>query len=81
VYAEDSQFPIGKAMEKNLTVKAGNCNHRRYIPKLLDLVRSGQFDPSKVLTNKVALGDALEAYRSFDAREDGWIKVELMPAA
>jgi len=81
VYAEDSQFPIGKAMEKNLTVKAGNCNHRRYIPKLLDLVRSGQFDPSQVLTNKVALGDALEAYRSFDAREDGWIKVELMPAA
>jgi threonine dehydrogenase-like Zn-dependent dehydrogenase len=81
VYAEDSQFPIGKAMEKNLTVKAGNCNHRRYIPKLLDLVRSGQFDPSKILTNRVALGDALEAYRSFDTREEGWIKVELMPAA
>ncbi|HEY4229518.1 MAG TPA: zinc-binding dehydrogenase, partial [Thermoanaerobaculia bacterium] len=81
VYAEDSQFPIGKAMEKNLTVKAGNCNHRRYIPKLLDLVRSGQFDPSKILTNRVGLADALDAYRSFDAREDGWIKVELMPAA
>jgi threonine dehydrogenase-like Zn-dependent dehydrogenase len=62
-------------------VKAGNCNHRRYIPKLLDLVRSGQFDPSKILTNRVGLADALDAYRSFDAREDGWIKVELMPAA
>jgi threonine dehydrogenase-like Zn-dependent dehydrogenase len=81
VYAEDSQFPIGKAMEKNLTVKSGNCNHRRYIPRLLDLVRSGQFDPSRILTNRVGLADALDAYRSFDAREDGWIKVELTPAA
>jgi threonine dehydrogenase-like Zn-dependent dehydrogenase len=81
VYAEDSQFPIGEAMNKNLTVKAGNCNHRRYLPKLMDLVRSGQFDPSTILTNKVALTDAIGAYESFDTRQDGWIKVELMPAA
>lgn len=25
-------FPFGQAMNKNLTVQAGNCNHRRYIP-------------------------------------------------
>jgi len=70
---------IGKAMEKNLTIKAGN--HRRYIPKLLDLVRTGQFDPSAILTNRVVLSDAIDAYGSFDTREEGWIKVELMPAA
>ena len=81
VYAEKSQFPIGKAMEKNLTVKMGNCNHRRYIPKLLDMVRSGQFDPSKVLTNQVPLSDAIGAYEAFDTRQEGWIKVELTPAA
>ncbi len=27
-------FPIGKAMNKNLSINAGNCNHRAYIPKL-----------------------------------------------
>src|SRR4051812_3272963 len=30
-------FPIGAAMMKNLTLKMGNCNHRRYIPHLLEL--------------------------------------------
>lgn len=81
VYNEKSHFPIGAAMEKNLSINMGNCNHRRYIPRLLDLVRSGQFDPSKILTNRVALGDAVGAYEAFDRREDGWIKVELVPAA
>ena len=38
-------FPIGTAMNKNLTIKMGNCNHRRYIPKLIDLVRTGVIDP------------------------------------
>jgi threonine dehydrogenase-like Zn-dependent dehydrogenase len=81
VYNEKSHFPIGKAMEKNLSINMGNCNHRRYIPRLLDLVRSGQFDPSKILTNRVGLEDAIGAYEAFDARRDGWIKVELVPAA
>jgi threonine dehydrogenase-like Zn-dependent dehydrogenase len=31
VYSEKVKgFPIGNAMEKNLTIKMGNCNHRRY---------------------------------------------------
>jgi len=81
VYAEKSQFPIGKAMEKNLSINMGNCNHRRYIPRLFDLVRSGQFDPSRILTNRVGLDDAIGAYEAFDKREEGWIKVELVPAA
>jgi threonine dehydrogenase-like Zn-dependent dehydrogenase len=38
-------FPIGKAMNKNLTVHMGNCNHRQYIPLLIDMVRSGEVDP------------------------------------
>lgn len=31
-------FPIGQAMNKNLTVKMGNCNHRRYAPHLVEVV-------------------------------------------
>ena len=81
VYAEKSQFPIGKAMSKNLTVEMGNCNHRRYIPRLLEMVRARQIDPAEFLTNQVSLTKALEAYEAFDTREEGWIKVELTPAA
>lgn len=82
VYSEDLEsFPIGKAMNKNLTVNMGSCNHRKYIPKLVDLVRSGIVDPTEILTQRQPFTSAIEAYKAFDAREPGWIKVELKPAA
>ena len=74
-------YPIGKAMNKNLTVKMGNCNHRKYIPRLVDLVASGAFDPAQVLTKVEPVSDAIEAYKQFDQRNAGWLKVELMPRA
>jgi len=77
----DRVFPIGKAMNKNLTVKMGNCNHRRYYATLIDLVRSGTIDPVGILTKVEPLQSAIEAYEAFDTREPGWIKVELKPKA
>jgi threonine dehydrogenase-like Zn-dependent dehydrogenase len=79
--AEFTQFPIGKAMNKNLTLHMGNCNHRKYVPHLLDLVASGVFDPADVLTEVEPMHDAVAAYAAFDQRRPGWLKVELEPAA
>ena len=70
-------FPIGSAMNKNLTMQMGNCNHRQYIPILLPLVQSGTFDPSKILTQEEPLAQVIEAYEKFDLREQGWIKIAL----
>src|SRR6185437_6125204 len=82
VYPESAKhFPIGTAMMKNLTIKMGNCNHRRYIPMLVELVRSGVMDPAKILTQTEPMITAIDAYKKFDEREPGWIKVELIPAA
>lgn len=75
----DRVFPIGKAMNKNITVRMGNCNHRRYYATLIDLVRSGAIDPAKVLTKIEPMQSAIQAYEAFDRREPGWIKVELKP--
>ena len=72
-------FPIGVAMNKNLSVNMGNCNHRAYLPMLLEFVRTGAIDPSKLLTQHEPISNALEAYREFDRRQPGWIKVELQP--
>ncbi|MFN3325889.1 MAG: zinc-dependent alcohol dehydrogenase [Bryobacteraceae bacterium] len=72
-------FPIGRAMNKNLTVNMGNCNHRKYIPMLLDLVRMGEVDPSTVLTRVEPFTSILDAYAAFDERQPGWLKVELTP--
>ena len=79
VYGDKNSFPIGQAMNKNLTVTMGNCNHRRYIPQLLELVRSGVLVPSTILTHVEPITFAIEAYRAFDKREPGWIKVKLEP--
>jgi threonine dehydrogenase-like Zn-dependent dehydrogenase len=81
VYGEMvNTFPIGSAMEKNLTLKMGNCNHRKYIPKLLELVRSGIVDPTEILTQVEPMDDVIEAYKQFDKRTPGWIKVMLEPS-
>jgi threonine dehydrogenase-like Zn-dependent dehydrogenase len=73
-------FPIGLAMLRNLSINMGNCPHRRYIPKLLGLVASGVVDPTEILTNREPLGSVIEAYKAFDRRMPGWVKVELEPA-
>lgn len=70
-------FPIGQAMNKNLTMKMGNCPHRRYGPHLVELVRTRAIDPVKILTEMEPLTDAVEAYEQFDTRQPGWVKVEL----
>jgi threonine dehydrogenase-like Zn-dependent dehydrogenase len=73
-------FPIGEAMNKNLTINMGNCNHRKYIPHLVELVRMGAVVPSELITQVEDIEDAIEAYTAFDRREAGWMKVELAPA-
>jgi len=80
VYGEVDSFPIGNAMEKNLTLTMGNCNHRRYIPRLVELVRSGSLNPAEILTQREPMTSVIEAYKSFDKRRPGWIKVKLESA-
>lgn len=80
VYPQTAKvFPLGVAMNKNLTVKMGNCNHRAYLPLLVELVRAGAVDPARLLTQHTPISDAIEAYKEFDRRAPGWIKVELQP--
>ena len=73
-------FPLGQAMNKNLTLNMGNCNHRKYIPHLMELVRTGAVDPTEILSHVQPLTSALDAYRAFDTRKPGWMKVELEPS-
>jgi len=75
----DRFFPLGLAAGKNLTVNMGNCNHRATIPMLVDLVRSGMVDPAEILTQTAPLASAIDAYKAFDRREPGWVKVKLEP--
>jgi threonine dehydrogenase-like Zn-dependent dehydrogenase len=80
VYPETvKDFPIGQAMSRNLTLRMGNCNHRKYIPQLVHLVASGVIEPMAVLSQQEPLVSAIDAYEAFDRHQPGWIKVELLP--
>ena len=82
VYPEtDRFFPIGQAMQRNLTIRMGNCNHLKYVPRLVDLVERGSIEPTRVTSQVEPMSDVIEAYRQFDLRRPGWIKVQLDPAA
>ncbi|HZY63716.1 MAG TPA: zinc-dependent alcohol dehydrogenase [Edaphobacter sp.] len=76
-----SSFPVGKAMNKNLTIRSGNCNHRKYLPRLIELVRSGIIRPEEFFTQRVPVSSAIDAYHHFDRHDDGWLKVKLEPEA
>lgn len=74
-----NSFPIGAAMNKNLKINMGNCHHRKYIPRLIELVLNKRVDPAKILTQVKPMNDAIAAFGAFDRRDNGWIKVELHP--
>lgn len=74
---QHESFPIGAAMNRNLTIKMGNCNHRRYVPGLLSKIAAGAADPTTVVSQQEAMPTVLDAYEAFDRREPGWTKVTL----
>lgn len=73
------KIPLGAAFNKGLTFKMGQTHVHRYLQPLLEKIEQGAIDPSVVITHKLSLDDAPDAYRRFRDKEDGCIKVMLRP--
>jgi threonine dehydrogenase-like Zn-dependent dehydrogenase len=73
------KFPIGAAFAKGLTFKMGQTHMLRYMQPLLDRIQRGEIDPSFLITHRVDLDGAAEAYRTFRNHDDHCIKVVLNP--
>lgn len=52
------------------------CNRR-----LAQLIHHGRTTPSRIISHRLTLAEGPDAYKHFDARDDGWTKVVLKPAA
>jgi glutathione-independent formaldehyde dehydrogenase len=48
---------------------------------LRDLIIAGRARPSVIISHRLPLSDAPDAFRRFDRRQDGYIKVVLDPSA
>jgi threonine dehydrogenase-like Zn-dependent dehydrogenase len=67
--AVTGDFPYMRMWLKSLTFRAGWCNVQAYMRPLLDLIASGRLKPDSIISHRMKLDDAEEAYRLFDARE------------
>jgi threonine dehydrogenase-like Zn-dependent dehydrogenase len=80
VHTEDTfSFSPAEAYDKNLTYRVGRCPARRLAAELLPLVRRRNFDFTPILSHRLGLDDGVEAYRVFDEKLDGCIKIALIP--
>jgi threonine dehydrogenase-like Zn-dependent dehydrogenase len=79
-YSNTNGFPIGTLMEKGLTLRGGQVHLQRYWKKIYEMIKSGEVDPTPLLTHKFRLEDADKAYRLFDDKEDNSMKVMLRPS-
>lgn len=73
------KLPFGAFMNKGLTMKTGQTHMQRYMKPLLAKIEEGEIDPSFVITHKIKLEDAPEAYKTFRDKKDGCIKVVIQP--
>ncbi|KAJ3363154.1 hypothetical protein GGF32_004725 [Allomyces javanicus] len=74
-----NQYPIGAQMEKGLTVRGGQLWVQKDWHMVLDKLVKKEIDPSFLVTHTMDLDDAAKAYKMFDQKEDGVLKVMLKP--
>jgi 2-desacetyl-2-hydroxyethyl bacteriochlorophyllide A dehydrogenase len=79
--SRDLPFPAIVALMRRLTFRMTLASIPSTWDALVPLVSSGRLRPEEVFTHKMGLSDAAEAYRLFDSREDGVLKVLLDPSA
>lgn len=75
----DHQFAFSpvQAYDKNITFKIGRCPARSYMKRLLQKLEEGKFDLDWILTHRYPLSAGETAYRVFDRKEDGCLKIIL----
>jgi len=66
-------------MNKALTIKTGQTHVHRYLKPLMERIQRREIDPSFVITHRLPLDQAPEAYRTFCDKADDCIKVVLKP--
>ena len=73
------KFPTGALMNKGLTIKTGQCHVQRYTKPLYERIKNGEIDPSFVVTHRLELDSAPDAYETFKHKQDDCVKVVLKP--
>ena len=74
-------FDFGSFWFKGQQIRTGQCNVKTYNRRLMNLIQTGRAEPSKIISHRLPLAEAPNAFKHFNARDNGWTKVVLKPAA
>jgi 2-desacetyl-2-hydroxyethyl bacteriochlorophyllide A dehydrogenase len=77
VYAERVQVHMGIVWIKALTITSGHANVIGHVDRVVSMMQAGVLDPSPLVTHRMKLADAPEAYEVYDRREA--LKIVLEP--
>jgi 2-desacetyl-2-hydroxyethyl bacteriochlorophyllide A dehydrogenase len=77
VYAERIEVHMGIVWIKALTLKTGHANVIGHVDRVLTMMAAGVLDPSPLVTHRMPLGEAEEAYAVYDRREA--LKIVMTP--
>ncbi len=68
-------LPMAELFDKAVTVGMGQCPVKLYNEYLRDLIIMGRAKPSRIVSHRIRIDQAPEAYEKFDRRADGYTKV------
>lgn len=72
-------FPMALMLAKGLTFRMALCSVQSHWDALIPLLRSGRLRPEQFISHRMNLAEGGEAYRLFDAKEDGAMKMVMAP--
>jgi threonine dehydrogenase-like Zn-dependent dehydrogenase len=73
-------MPMLTLFDKQIQLRMGQCNVKRWVDEIMPLLSDD--DPLGVddfATHRLPLEEAPDAYRAFQEKRDGYIKVQLKP--
>jgi threonine dehydrogenase-like Zn-dependent dehydrogenase len=70
---------FGAAFQKGLTLRMGQTHVPRYMAPLLRRIEQGEIDPSRVISHRIGIDQAPDAYKAFLHKDDACIKFVMFP--
>ena len=74
-----NKLNFGAAFGKGLTMKMGQTNMMKYLPKLLDSIYAGQLDPSFMISHRIGIQDVPDMYKLWRDKKDNVTKIVIDP--
>jgi len=69
------KFPIADFFDKGVTMGSGQAPVKKYNEYLRDLIVNGRAKPSQIVSHRIPIDEAPDAYDKFDKRIEGYTKI------